>query len=198
MFNFIIYWRKIVKDNLLDYLRTPLRTNRIKALIKPLKVMYAEFLIAKQEFEYKARFNGQKIYLETSLNDRFDPVNRGIFISESEYGTVYIYGKSESKPATRIYSKWNAITTYAVGKFVFYNGLVYVSNTSNTNKVPGVDPQWTLTTKKNPVIRSVVNYNGAIAFIVNVPVAVVFSTEEMKAHINYYIFAGFGYSIITF
>lgn len=198
MFNYTVNFSKVVKDNLPDLLRTTIRLRRIRAMLKPLKQMYGEFMVLKAEYQYKCTFNGQVIYLETALNDSFDPVNRAIFITSAFFPPVYIYGKSELKQAIRIYSKWNSATAYLSGQFVWYNGLVYQANTNNTNKTPGVDPEWTITTDKAPIIRSASNYNGAVSFIVNVPSALTFSTAQMNSLITYYIFAGFGYQIKTF
>lgn len=161
--------------------------------------MYAEFVAKRAEYTYKCRFNGEVIYLETALNDRFDPVNRAIYITDAVYDKVYIYKKSELKPAIIAYRKWNAATSFAAGKFCFYNGLIYSANATALNKVPGIDPEWDLEpTKDAPILRKKANYNGGISFWVMVPVALVFSTEEMTALVNYYKLAGRGFEIKTF
>ncbi len=199
MFNYLISFIKIIKDNLPWYLRFPIRLKRIEAMIKPIRDYYNEFITKKNELFYKSRNNGSVISLETTLNDRFDPINRAIFISEYNYDHVYIYKKSELKPAIVLYFKYKPAQSYVVGEFAWMpSNLVYVCNTNCTGKVPGVDPEWTLTTRKAPIIRMAANFNGAIGFVVNVPVSLVFDLAEMNAHIKYWKLAGPGYIIITF
>lgn len=184
-------------ENLPVDLRQPVRLNRLQVYAKPFKQIYTEFLVKKADLDYRCNFNGQIAYLETALNDRFDPINRGIYITEAFYNPVYIYLKSELKPAIKLYMKWDAVTSFGVGKFCFYQGSIYLANATALNKVPGVDPQWTLTLKKAPVIRMKENYNGVIGFYVNIPVAAYDPAQlaEIKSLINYYKLAGPGYLI---
>lgn len=199
MFNFLINFSRIIKDNIPWFLRWPLRINRIKAMIKPFKVIYNDFITQLNDLIYKAKFNGAVIYLETALNDRFDPVNRAIFISEFDYDKVYIYRKTELKPAIVLYFRYNPLQSYVVGQFAWMPGnTVYQCNTNCTGKVPGVDPQWTLTPRQAPILRMASDFNGTTAFVVNVPSALVFDLAEMNATIKYWKYSGPGYIIITF
>lgn len=161
--------------------------------------MYAEFNDLRYTFTYKTRFNGQMNYLETALNDRFDPTNRDIYIQDAFYSKVFIYLKSEVKPAIKVYRKWNSTTSFGIGKFCWYQGDVYVANAVALNKIPGTDPEWTIQpSKAAPILRKKANYNGQISFIVMVPVTLVYSQSEMNALINYYKLAGRGYTIQTY
>ena len=199
MFNFNIDFVKVMKENILFYLITPVRLNRLKAMIKPLKIMFSEFTAMRAEFTYKCQVNSEIIYLEMALNDHFDNTLRGIYILGADYPKVYIYKKSESKPAIILYKKWNSTIAFALGKFCFYQGDIYEATTANTNKVPGVDPEWTIRpARKAPILRKKANYNGLIAFYVMVPSYVTFSTDEMKSKINYYKLGGPGYQIKIF
>lgn len=198
MFNFNINFTRIIKDNIPYFLRFPIRLNRIKAMILPFKVIYNGFILALNDLIYKAKFNGTVIYLETALNDRFDPVNRAIFISEFDFAKIYIYKKSELRPPLILYMKWKPTINYLVGQFAWVAGSVYQANAVNINKIPGVDPQWTLTPRVAPVLRMASNFNGLISFVVNVPSTLVFNLAEMNATIKYWKLAGPGYIIITF
>lgn len=199
MFNLIINFSRIIRDNLAAKLRQPIRINGLKAMVKPFRTIYSDFMQVYADLKFKVRFNGATIYLETALNDRFDPVNRAIFISEFDFEKVYIYKKSELKPAIVLYKKWDATINYVTGQFAWMTGnLVYEANTNNINKTPGVDPEWTLTTRKAPVLRKAENFNGVIAFVVNVPASLIFDQEEMRATIAYWKLSGPGYIIVTF
>ena len=187
---------KVIKENLPLMLHTPRRLNRLRAAAKPFKEIYKSFKTAKDDALYKCTFNGSVIYLECALNDRFDKVNRGITISDAFYKPVYIYGKAELKPNIVAYARWNNSTFFALGKFCFYQGHIYEATTANSNKIPGVDPQWTLRNDlKAAVMRSKMNFNGEIKFYVNVPSTVVFNINEMKALVNYYRFASLKFLI---
>lgn len=196
MFNYKINFLKVIKENLPLMLHTPRRLNRLRAAAKPFKEIYKNFKAAKDDALYKCTFNGSVIYLECALNDRFDKVNRGITISDAFYKPVYIYRKSELKPAMIVYRRWNNIHFFAVGKFCFYQGHIYEATTAHTNKIPGIDPEWTLRPdKKAPVLRRKANFTGEIKFYVNVPSTVVFNVNEMKALVNYYRFASLKFLI---
>lgn len=195
MYNYLINFLKVINENLPVQLRAPIRLSRLQVWAKPFKVMYGEFLAKKADLDYRCNFSGQKIYLETALNDRFDPINRGITITDAFYDEVFIYKKSESRPPLILYRKWNSTTTWPIGSFCVYSGHVYTANTANTNKVPGTDPQWTLTARKVPILRMKENYNGSTAFYVNVPSSVTFNQAEMTSLIKYYKLAGPGFQI---
>lgn len=198
MFNLNINFTQIIKDNLPFFLRWPLRINRIKALVSPFKFMHGEFLLRKADLFYQAHLNGSVIKLEQGLNDRFDNINRGIFISNFEFDKLWLYRKTEVKPAMILYRRWQSTINYVVGEFVWQSGIVYVCNTNCINKVPGVDPEWSTTTRKAPIIRRASNFNGTVAFVINVPSTLVFNLDEMKALVNRYKLAGPGYIIVTY
>lgn len=196
IFDFGINFEKVIKEHLASFLHGPKRLNRLKAMIKPFQIMYDEFHILRTEYAYKCTFNGSVIYLETALNDRFDPINREIYIDKSDNPKLYIYRKSELKPDMIMYRKWNAATPYNVGKFAWYQGKVYSANSPNTGKVPGVDPEWTYEpTRSAPILRRKSEYNGTISFVVYVKSTLVYNQNEMKSLIDYYKMAGRGYTI---
>lgn len=195
MFNFNIDINKIFRDNLPAFLHLSRRLNMMKALAKPFRVIWADFLLRKDEIVYRAKMNGETVKLEAVLNDRFDNTLRRIYISDATYAKLYLYRKSELKPDMVLYMKWNSTINYTVGKFCWYQGNVYECNTNCINKVPGVDPQWTLTTRKAPILRKKANFSGEVTFIVNVPSAITFIEPEMKRLINMFKLAGLGYHI---
>lgn len=198
MFDFRVNILGVIKNNLPSFLWIGWNIDIFKVMAKPFRQIYHEFKVQKDDLIYKSIFNGEVIYLETALNDKFDNENRGITITDAFYQKLYIYMKSESKPPLILYRKWNSTIDFVTGKFCFYQGLIYESNTTpNVNKIPGIAAEWTLTTRKAPILRMKANFNGEIHFWVNVPSTVTFSENEMKALINYYKMAGLGYVIRT-
>jgi hypothetical protein len=199
MFDLRINILRVIKDNLPAFLWIGWNIDIFKVMSKPLRALYAEFKTKVDDLIYKAAKSGKVIDLETALNDKFDPILRRITITDAFFRPTYIYKKSESRPPIILYWKWNTITNFITGKFCYYtDGIVYQSNTTpNINKIPGVDPEWDVTTRKPPVILKKVNFETAIRFNVNVPTGLTYSTAEMKAEINYYKLAGLGYLIRT-
>ncbi|MBL7902958.1 MAG: hypothetical protein JNK73_13255 [Bacteroidia bacterium] len=197
MFNFFINFAKVIKENLPGDLRTEKRVSFITAAIRPFKIMFNELLVKFNYFIYRCNFNGQVIYLETALNDTFDPIDRGIYIEDIDRPKVYIYRKSELKPAIILYMKWRTGLSFATGKFCWYQGAVYSANSTALNKVPGVDPEWDLEPSRSaPILRKKEDYTGG--FFVFVPAALVYSAPQMHALIKYYKLAGPGYTIKTY
>jgi len=197
MFNFKLNSLKLIYENLPFSLHAPKRINMLKVMLKPFKVIHADFIKAKDEFIYKCTFNGEVLYLQTALNDKFDLINRGITIVDSNYDPLYIYARSESKPPIMMYARWKSTINFATNDFcVTSTNRVYQANAPTTGSdVPGVSSKWDLTTRTVPILRARSNFNGTITFNVNVPSTVSFNLNEMKALINYYKLAGKGYQI---
>jgi hypothetical protein len=57
----------------------------LKALLAPVKELYNNLLDYRQASLYGLAHNGQVCYLEAALNDVFDPVGRGIIITDGSY-----------------------------------------------------------------------------------------------------------------
>lgn len=121
----------------------------IKALLSPLQALFNAFHVFTQESFYKLSFNGQVIYLEHYLNDKLDPSNRGIYISDSTLTVpLYLYMKIDGIP-TYIYKK--AENQQALH---LRNKTEYLNQTSFTIFVPSSLP---ITPLLEAQIRSLVN-----------------------------------------
>lgn len=85
----------------------------IKAALQPLQNINTYFFQLVNDTDYKLAFNGQVIYLEHILNDRYDPINRGIYIEDgANVVYTYIYNVLETKPPLFIYNKSEGNPTY--------------------------------------------------------------------------------------
>lgn len=72
----------------------------LRALLNPVKYLYALFLPYRAETMKKLRYNSQQIVLENLLNDLFDNTLRRITVTTT-YDVVkppYLYQDSENKP----------------------------------------------------------------------------------------------------
>lgn len=97
-------WYNInIKKLAILHLPTVLRKAReikfLLSLVKPLSRIHYDWLLLRNENIYKLNHNSQVCYLRKTLNDRFDPVERRILISDSQiYKQNYIYTVGENKP----------------------------------------------------------------------------------------------------
>lgn len=195
MFNYLTNWIKIIAENLPFFLHSPRRLNWIYALIKPFKILAEEFDKLRQEFIDKIAYTAQVIYLEKLLNDRFDSINRGIYISNSSrFGNYYLYRKAELKPAFYLYRRWDASIAYIAGEFSVEGNSVYLAVTNNTNLQPSLNTSdWSfyktvdfMRTKTDKVTKG---------FVINIPHTLVFDELRLRALVNYYRLAGRNFTI---
>ena len=84
MSKYDVNYNKLVQLLLPMCLRGKRITGLLRAMVAPIGVLYGSFMSFKTEKSYQMRHNGQVCYLRALLNDRFDPVNRAITITEEE------------------------------------------------------------------------------------------------------------------
>jgi hypothetical protein len=71
----------------------------IRALVYPLVLIHNAFIRYRDLKLYEIHINYQVCYLEAFLNDRYDFVNRNIYIADAEIAdAVYLYQDEELKP----------------------------------------------------------------------------------------------------
>ncbi|MES2238850.1 MAG: hypothetical protein V4497_01195 [Bacteroidota bacterium] len=69
-----------------------------RALISPVESLYYSWYNWRIDNIYKLEHNGQICYLRGSLNDKFDPVERRIYIGNGLlYDTQYIFTEAEEQ-----------------------------------------------------------------------------------------------------
>jgi hypothetical protein len=71
----------------------------LNCLVQPVRELYALFLANRAGNLYVLGHNGQTVYLEAALNDTFDPIARGIFISDgANADPLFVYLDAEAQP----------------------------------------------------------------------------------------------------
>lgn len=81
----------------------------IYSLVKPLADINGAFNNFHNSKEYALTFTSETNVLERFLNDQFDPVSRGIFITTiNEVDFQFVFNKIESKPPLYIFNKSEA------------------------------------------------------------------------------------------
>lgn len=100
-------WLKFVRNNLTARLRRDVMVGYANALLAPLRVIDGWFDTFRDEIAEQYRWNGTKASLEKLLNDRFDPVERRIYIEEVEKLPA-LYMKSGNELADAYFTQTNA------------------------------------------------------------------------------------------
>lgn len=102
------------------YLRKELLIDWVDSLLSPLQTINDKLVNLSNEIRYRTAFNGQSILLKHVLNDKFDPIDRGIYISDGNImPAVYHFFSPETNPV-QAYT-WNAAETNLSGQvFTFF------------------------------------------------------------------------------
>jgi hypothetical protein len=167
---FDIDFDALVKQLLPVRLRQSIMIAWLKCLVTPVKWLFGLFKTNRNNNLYLLTHDSQVCYLEAALNDTFDPVTRGIFISDGVYvDPTYTYLVPELKPV-----------------------FIDLASEVGASVIPAPDPvRLYLDTE---VYAGV----GAYTFIVNVPVAVIFDMARLKALVDLYRLPGKRYNVVTF
>lgn len=113
---FDVDFRKIFYNLIPHFLRADNLLAWLYSLQAPLDSLNFRFNALRKRTKYRLQFTAQIIYLEHYLNDQFDPVGRGIFITNIEendftwlYNNIalksptYYYNNSEAQPPKYLY-----------------------------------------------------------------------------------------------
>jgi hypothetical protein len=97
-------WYKVDFDKLIllllpTFLRKPIIFGYLKALVSPIASLHYRWSRMREENLKKLSYNSQRCYLRGVLNDRYDPDERRITISNTGNKTQdYIYTQAENLP----------------------------------------------------------------------------------------------------
>jgi hypothetical protein len=95
----------LIKITLPPFLRGINTISLLNAIIKPLSDIQNNFYQFYEDKKYELTFNGQVIYLEHILNDKFDPILRRIYIGDAEQTpNVYVFNDSEDNEAIYLFN----------------------------------------------------------------------------------------------
>ena len=93
-----IDWNILALDNLPTMLRKPSVSALGQILLKPLNSLYYKWYNWRIDNIYKLEHTNQICYLRGSLNDKFDPVERRIYIGNGLlFDTQYIFTEAEEQ-----------------------------------------------------------------------------------------------------
>jgi hypothetical protein len=162
--------------DLLSWRDLPVRLRRIvlwgwlRAMIAPVVWLYGRFMGNRAANLYRLAHNSQVCYIEAVLNDVFDPISRGIYISDPAWhDPVYLYRDDELKPV------WLA-TDAEVGTTV-YDSPVWLFTDAETIGL---------------LISFIVNVPVAVAGTTT------YDMDRLRALVDRYKLPGKLYSVVTF
>ncbi len=126
-----INWARLAAQCLPIDLRKVSMLRFIIALLEPIKTVYFVFLQLRKDQLYEAEINGQTINLERVLNDKFDAVERRIYITDGEYYTPPTYYDDWKNLPVNYYETGNPdnaifYSTSALDNRVSFNFFVHV------------------------------------------------------------------------
>lgn len=185
--------------------------NWFKALLKPIKTLYTDYLLWRENNLIELHQNSQVIYLEKLLNDKFNSVAKPgpqIYIEHLYTEVVLLYNRAEIENATPppayekepmwMYGRYNIASAYAEGEYAVEGNIVYMALEANTGFVPSETPdKWTAVDTVDFILnRSEVIYSNN--FFVCVPGTITFDEAQMKALINKYKLFDKDYRIQTY
>jgi hypothetical protein len=95
---FNINWNIFGVQNLPNKWRDVNSISFLKVLLEPINDLYYKWNNWRIENIYKLEHTGQVCSLEGSLNDKFDPIGRQIYIGDGQfYDTTYIFTEAEEQ-----------------------------------------------------------------------------------------------------
>ena len=102
---FDIDFRHVAYNLLPHFLRGDKNLSWLYSLVEPIKELNIIFNSFRDNTLYNLQFTGQTIYLEHFLNDQFDPIGRGIYITTlDELDWIFHFQKAEAKPPFYYYN----------------------------------------------------------------------------------------------
>ena len=195
-----VNWTDLVQRLLPRWWRKPVMTAWLEVMLSQVRALHTAFLAYRTRVLYEMSLNGQTIYLELGLNDRFDPITRGIYIETIDDPTqLYLYRKVEDRPPLYIYPRWTATRFFFVGAFAIHEGNVWRCTVAGSGVEPGESsPSWEFHKEFDLYLRRKGESLQGVDFIVWVPLELVYDEFELRALVNRYKQAGKRYIIQTY
>lgn len=192
-------WEKLVQLQVPLHLRRKRMVVWLLVLISGVRELYAAFLGYRKASLYSLRITGQTVYLEKALNDRFDFINRGIYIETASPGVAfYLHNKIESAPKIYLYNHYEASHSYLVGEFAIHAGRRWKAIVANPILAPGMDPSEWIDMGPRLFLRNKAEGLVVQDFIIWVPATLVYNEAELRALVAIYKLAGKRYVIMTY
>lgn len=150
--------------------------------------------------DYELQFTGQRLYLERWLNDKFDPVNQAITVTNVVLTqNPFIFNSIEGRE-NYVVNKWDVSETYVINDRISYGGEIYKALATTTGNIPDASPAFWTVQRDQIFLYNKTEIGGAIVFTVTIPVTITLSDQVRKNisdEIDKFVIAGKQYSIIS-
>lgn len=194
-----VNWGKVVQQQVPLHQRRKRIIVWLLVLINGVRSLHTTFLDYRKASLYGLRITGQTIYLEKAINDRFDYINRGIWIeTAANVNSFYLHNKVEAAPAVYMYNRYDPAHSYLVGEYAIHANKRWKALLAAPLSAPGVDPaEWS---DAGPRLFLRNKNEGQLAqdFIIWVPETLVYNDAELRALVALYKLAGKRYAIMTY
>lgn len=124
---------KLVRRLMPPRIRSPFNLNWYETLLSGINYSQDRFNDFKDQSLVELSYNGQTIYLEKMLNDRFDYTLRRISIIHEESNDVYWFNESELQAPSYLYNESESGITSGYSNTYIHN------EGENTSTLPDVD-----------------------------------------------------------
>lgn len=134
--NLYLIFREVFKYLVPTWIRGERFVSWVGSLLEPLQSLNIVFSAFGSAMRYDLAFNGQVVYLEHVLNDKFDLLRR-IYIDDpagQQVFTPYVFNKVEAQPPLYIYNAADALP--ADENVVIYNTAELVTTEDFVVHVP--------------------------------------------------------------
>tara|TARA_R110000796_G_scaffold63139_2_gene145507 strand:- start:617 stop:1216 length:600 start_codon:yes stop_codon:yes gene_type:complete len=150
--------------------------------------------------DYEIQFTGQRLYLERWLNDKFDPVNQLITVTNVILTqNPFVYNSLEQRE-TYLVNKWVGSQTYTINDRIGYGGKIFKALTTTTGNVPSGSPASWVIHREQLYLFNKGEIGSGFVFIVTVPATITLSNQvhqNISDQINKFLIAGKQYQIIS-
>lgn len=195
--NYNTDWSNFVFYNIPVHLRKLYRLKWIDLLVSEVKKLHAKLLTYRTNTIYTVAHTNQKISIEKVLNDKFDAINKQIYIALiNPIDVLYLRNKVESQ-TMYLYNKWDSSVAYSTDEYSSYGIYVWKATAASTNETPFDGSSYWEIHAPRLFLNNKAEYAGK-GFIVFVPTTVTYDEAYMKSLIDYYRLAGMHYIIQTY
>ena len=194
-FEFNVSYKDIFYNLIPQFLRKNKFLAYLYAIAKPIQTISNDLRTKTQEMNTFLNHSSQVIYFEKYLNDKYDPLDRRITITNKSTEINYWFNDVESAAAVYMYNLWNGTTAYVVDERIVFDNVIYKCILGHTGVQPPHATYWT----SEGTMDYYYNLGGGSLeydFVVNVPNSLVYVDAEFRGDIEQYKLAGKTYEIV--
>ncbi len=194
-----IDWVRLVQLQVPQWLRRKRLLAWLLLCVSQVRALHSAFLAYRKAALYNLHITGQTIYLEKALNDRFDFVNRLIWIeTATDLNQFFLRNKVEFAAPVFFYNKYNQAYQYVNGEYATSQGRLWKAIVPLPVHPPGENPAEWSDEGEQLYLKNRSESQVQFDFTIWVPAALVYDENELRALVAIYKLAGKRYNIISY